>query len=58
MSPKKLRLLAECLERDFITTEDRKGWITDLRGLAKTLERRMAESTTLVDSIEDPQVGA
>lgn len=33
MSPRKLRLLAECLELDFITTEDRKGWVSDLRGL-------------------------
>ena len=38
MSPRKLRLLAECLEREFITAEDRKGWINDLRGLAKRLE--------------------
>ncbi len=39
MSPKKLRLLAECLERKFITEEDRKGWVNDLRGFAKSLER-------------------
>lgn len=39
MSPRKLRLLAECLENNFITAEDRKGWINDLRGLAKSLER-------------------
>lgn len=38
MSPRKLRLLAECLEREFITTEDRKGWVTDLRGFAKSME--------------------
>lgn len=39
MSPKKLRLLAECLENNFITAEDRKGWISDLRGFANSLER-------------------
>lgn len=43
MSAKKLRLLAECLERDFITEEDRKGWISDLRGMAKQMEWRQAE---------------
>jgi hypothetical protein len=39
MSPKKLRLLAECLERNFMTEEDRRGWVNDLRGAAKNLER-------------------
>ena len=43
MSPQRLRLLAECLERDFITFEDRKGWVSDLRGFAKTMERAAAE---------------
>ena len=39
MSPRKLRLLAECLESGFMTEEDRKGWATDLRGFAKVIER-------------------
>lgn len=43
MSPRKLRLLAECLERNFITEEDRKSWVTDLRGMAKVMEWRQAE---------------
>jgi hypothetical protein len=42
VSPRKLRLLAECLERNFITEEDRKGWVTDLRGFAKSMERDAA----------------
>lgn len=41
MSPRKLRLLAECLDLNFITAEDRKGWATDLRGFAKGIERSM-----------------
>ncbi len=44
MSARKLRLLAECLERNFITEEDRKGWVTDLRGAAKHLEWRAEEA--------------
>lgn len=43
MIPSKLRLLADSLERNFITAEDRKGWTSDLRGFAKSIERRMAE---------------
>lgn len=39
MNPKKLRLLAECLERNFITEEDRKSWVNDLRTFAKDIER-------------------
>lgn len=47
MSPRKLRLLAECLERNFITEEDRRGWISDLRGFAKMIERRTEEKTEI-----------
>jgi hypothetical protein len=44
MSARKLRLLAECIERNFITEEDRRGWVSDLRGLAKNIERQQCES--------------
>lgn len=43
MSPKKLRALADSLERDFMTSEDRCGWVNDLRSFAIMLERRAAE---------------
>ena len=39
MSGKYLRLLADSLERKFMTEEDRKGWITKLSGMAKDMER-------------------
>lgn len=39
MTPRKLRLLADSLERNFMTEEDRKGWVSDLRGHAKSVER-------------------
>lgn len=45
MSARKLRLLAECLERNFITEEDRKGWVNDLRGAATSMEREMADAS-------------
>lgn len=47
MSPRKLRLLAECLELGFMTDEDRKGWVSDLRGFAKDLERAAADARSL-----------
>lgn len=34
MTPAKLRLLADSLERDYMTAEDRHRWIADLRGFA------------------------
>lgn len=43
MTARKLRLLAECLENNFMTAEDRRGWITDLRGFAKDMERSRAD---------------
>jgi hypothetical protein len=43
MSPKKLRLLAECIETGFYPDSDRKKWADDLRGMAKDMERRSAE---------------
>lgn len=43
MSTDKLRLLAECLERNFMTEEDRHGWVNDLRGLAKSIERSIGD---------------
>lgn len=43
MTARQLRLLADCLEREFVTAEDRKAWITSLRGDAKSLEWRMQE---------------
>lgn len=43
MSPKKLRLLAECLESGYMLYSDRKGWANDLRGMAKDIERRALE---------------
>jgi hypothetical protein len=46
MTPRKLRLLAECLDLNFITAEDRKGWATDLRGFAKDIERSMIIEVT------------
>jgi hypothetical protein len=39
VTSRKLRLLADSLENNFITAEDRKGWASDLRGLAKNIER-------------------
>lgn len=39
MTPNSLRVLADCLERDFMTTEDRHRWVSDLRGFAKGIER-------------------
>ncbi len=44
MSPRRLRLLAECLDNNFITAEDRKGWASGLRGFAKTLEREAKDA--------------
>ncbi len=44
MSARKLRLLAECLERRFMTDEDRHGRVNDLRGMAKRQEWAMAEA--------------
>lgn len=47
MSPRKLRLLAYCLnpdEGDFITKEDRKSWASDLVGFAKSIEREAAQA--------------
>lgn len=46
MSPKKLRLLAECLDSGFMTAEDRKGWASDLRGFAKDQERGARDNRT------------
>ncbi len=43
MSPTKLRLLAFGLDEDSITREDAKAWATELRGMAKDLERLRAE---------------
>lgn len=39
MTAKTLRLLADCLECEFMTTEDRHRWVSDLRGFAKGIER-------------------
>jgi len=44
MSPKRLRLLTECLELGFMTDEDRKGWASDLRGFAKWIEWRFEDN--------------
>jgi hypothetical protein len=44
MSAVKLRLLADCLEREFMTVEDRKAWMSALRGCAKSIERRREDS--------------
>lgn len=52
MSPKKLRLLAECIEQGPIREDDRRAWANDLRGQAKSLERSMAE-----DAEEERQAG-
>ena len=46
MTPKKLRLLAECLDNNFITEEDRKSWANDLRGMAKSMERDREDAAT------------
>lgn len=37
MTSNQLRTLADSLERDFITQEDRKAWVTALRGHAKSV---------------------
>jgi hypothetical protein len=39
-----MRLLADSLEREFMTAEDRRGWISDLRGHAKGMERAAADA--------------
>lgn len=39
MTPRKLRLLADCIEQGNIPQDDHKGWATDLRGHAKSVER-------------------
>ena len=49
MTPRKLRLLAECLDLNFITVEDRHGWATDLRGMAKSMERERADYRESID---------
>ncbi len=46
MTARNLRLLADCLDRNFITAEDRKEWASDLRGLAKNIERQMEPQGT------------
>lgn len=50
MTARKLRLLADSLENRFMTEEDRQGWINDLRGAAKSLERARVELA------EEPQM--
>lgn len=55
MTARLLRILAESLERDFMTTEDRKAWVTALRGDAKSLEWRQAESAALTARTERPR---
>jgi hypothetical protein len=53
MTSRKLRVLADSLERNFMTEEDRKGWINDLRGLAKGIERSVLIETESIHP--DPQ---
>lgn len=55
MSGEKLRLLAECLELNFITAEDRKGWVTDLRVLAKDLDRSVLVETLPQEAEQGPE---
>jgi hypothetical protein len=55
MSPNKLRLLAECMERDFITSEDRHGWVNDLRGFAKDIERSAISAQSGVTDVGGDQ---
>lgn len=38
MTPNKLRALADSLESNFMTQEDRKAWVTELRSHAKNIE--------------------
>ncbi len=38
MSYRSLRALADSLEREFMTAEDRRAWVTALRGMAKSWE--------------------
>lgn len=38
MTATAMRNLADSLERNFMTEEDRKGWIQDLRGHARGVE--------------------
>lgn len=44
MSPQKLRLLADCLDTyGFYPEDDKHRWANDLRGMAKDMERSVAE---------------
>ena len=47
-----LRLLADSLENEFMTAEDRKAWVTALRGDAKSLEWQTAEYVQRLDKEE------
>lgn len=44
MTARAMRILADSLENQFMTEEDRKGWVTTLRGNAKSLEWRAMEA--------------
>lgn len=45
MSPRKLRLLADCLEiHGFYPDTDRKRWADDLRGMAKGMEGELMDA--------------
>lgn len=47
MTAKSIRLLADSLERNFMTEEDRKGWVTALRGHANAVEWSVMLGTPL-----------
>ena len=52
MSSKKLRLLADSLERGFMTEEDRRGWVSDLQGMAKNVERSVMVEPSVSNEVK------